>query len=169
MIPSPKTRWHSVLMNVKSSPFLLWLACPCVISGRSIFSLANSRFNNTDNGTVWWSPLFDNIAIPFPRINRFFFLFQFFPFNHNFINKNLKTKTSFIWFHPIQSIQIRRNPTHTKSQNEETKNQITDKYTSHHKQQKNIDNFNDQSKREQLYQCQTQSKTGESIQTRSSP
>lgn len=57
---SPSTRWHSVLTNVKSSPFLLWLAWPCEISGFSTFSLANSRFNNTESGTVWWwSPLED--------------------------------------------------------------------------------------------------------------
>lgn len=57
--PSPTTLWRSVLSRVKSSPFLLWQAWPCTISGFSIFSFNNSRFRRTERGTVWCSPLAD--------------------------------------------------------------------------------------------------------------
>lgn len=63
--PSPTTLWQSVFTMVKSSPFLLWLAWPWIISGLSIFSLANSRFSSTESGTVWWlSLLLDIVHTP---------------------------------------------------------------------------------------------------------
>lgn len=56
---SPTTLGWSILINVKSSPFLLWLASPYKISGLLILSLANSRSSRTESWTVWGSLLVD--------------------------------------------------------------------------------------------------------------
>lgn len=67
---SPIPLWQSVLINVKSSPFLLWQASPYTISGLLIFSFANSRSSSTESWTVWCSLLVDIVSGIRPRYLR---------------------------------------------------------------------------------------------------